>query len=286
MIGFFYEFELEGLSVYRSVNRLLSEGIVIQSAQKTAPNHVKIVVSANERKKTFAILQGSCYNIKKSRPLGLMRVLEKCTRAVGLLLGAILAVSAVLMLQGRVLRIEVTGSGAYLEPEIRAILHDSGVNYLSPMPETNAVIPEILSLPRVHFCSVKGEGGILTVDVEVGDEAQPLVDKPLLSPAAGTVEELIVLRGTALVSVGDSVEAGREIVGNYVLHGEERKSCIVVARVKICFPVSREYALEEEQARAQALLDYGEITELHTTKTAQGWLVEGTCHAEGSMNFG
>ena len=286
MTGFFYEFELEGLSVYRSINRLLSEGISIQSAQKTAPNNVKIVVSANERKKTFAILQGSCYNIKKSRPLGLMRVLEKCTRAAGLLLGAVLAVLAVLALQGRVLKIEVTGSGAYLEPEIRAILEDSGVGYLSPIPKDSAVIPKILSLPCVHFCSVKGEGGILTVDVEVGDEAQPLKETPLLSPAAGIVEELVVLRGTPLVSVGDSVDMGQEIVGNYFFHGEEKRNCLVVARVKICFPVSREYPLEEEQARAQAFLDYGEITELHTTKTAQGWLVEGTCHAEGSMNFG
>ncbi len=286
MKGLYYAFEVEGLSAYRAVNRLLREGISIVSAKKTAQNSLKIVVSANERKKTFAILQGSCYNIKKSCPLGLMRAVESARRAVGLLLGAALALACVLFVQSRVLKIEVTGSGAYLEPQIRAVLSGQGVGYFSAMPQPNEVIPEILSLPRVHFCSVKGEGGILTVNVEVGDERETLRAEPLLSPAAGQVEELIVLRGTPLVSVGDSVEIGQELVGAYALHGEKQEDCIVVALVKVAFPVSREYMLDEEGARLQALLDFGEISEIHTTKTAQGWLVEGTGHAEASKNFG
>lgn len=286
MTAFSYEFEVEGLSAYRAVDRLRREGITILFARKGPKNCVKIAVSANERKKTFAILQGSCYNIKKSRPLGLMRIFEKARRAVGLWIGAAVALSALFFLQSRVLKIEVTGSGAYLEPQIRAVLSGQGVGYFSAMPQPNDVIPDILSLPRVHFCSVKGEGGILTVDVEVGDEAERAGADPLLSPAAGTVEELIVLRGTPLVNVGDSVEAGQEIVANYVLHGEARENVIPVARVRVAFPVSREYKTDEEGARLQALLDFGEITGLHTTKTAEGWLVEGTGHAEGVRNFG
>ncbi len=286
MTGFFYEFELEGLSVYRAVDRLRREGISIISAKKFPKNILKIVVSANERKKTFAILQGSCYNIKKSHPLGLMRAAEAARRAFGLFLGAVIALSGILIMQSRVLRIEITGSGAYLEPQIRAVLSEQGVGYFSAMPQPDAVIPVILSLPRVHFCSVKGEGGILTVDVEVGDETGTFSAEPLLSPAAGTVEELTVLRGTPLVAVGDSVAAGQELVGAYALRGELRVDCIVVAFARISFPVSREYALGEEQARLQALLDFGEISEIHTTKTAQGWLVEGTGHAEGVKNFG
>ncbi len=215
-----------------------------------------------------------------------MRVLERARRGVGILLGVAVALLAVLSLQNRVLRIDVTGSGAYLRPQILSILDGRGVGYFSAMPSPNEVAAEILSLPRVHFCSVKGEGGILTVDVEVGDETQKADPTPLFAPAAGTVEALTVLRGTPLVSVGDSVEAGQEVVGSYMLFGEEKQNCIVVARVKVSFPVAKEYATGEEQARLQALLDFGELTELHTTKTANGWLVEGTGHAEGARNFG
>lgn len=281
-----YLIEIAGLSAYRAADRLRREGITILSAKISSKNQVEIVVNANERKKAFAILQGSCYNIKESRPLGLMAVLEKCVRAAGLLLGAVLALLTVLAMQGRVLKVEVTGSGAYLEPEIRAILSDSGVGYFSPMPRADSVIPAVLSLPRVHFCSVKGEGGILTVDVEVGEEAEPLRPESLFSPAGGRVEELIILRGTPLVQVGDSVEAGQELVANYALHGETKEDCIVIAFVRVSFPVAREYPLGEEQAKSQAFLDFGELTDIHMTQTEEGWLVEGTGRAEGSMNFG
>lgn len=281
-----YEFELEGLSVHRAVDRLRREGIAVLSARRIEKNGLKITVNANERKKAFTILQGSCYNIKKCRPAGVLRLAQRVSRAAGAFVGALAVLPCVLFLQGRVLRIEVTGSGAYLEPEIMAVLSAKDVGYFSAMPAPNAVVPEILSLPRVHFCSVKGENGILTVRVEVGDETSPLAARPLLSPAKGTVEELTVLRGTPLAQVGDSVERGQEIVGDYVLRGEERERCIVVARVRIAYPVSREYELDEERARLQAMLDFGEISDLHTTKTATGWRVEGTGHAEGTMNFG
>ncbi len=283
---FRYELELEGLSVHRAVDRLRREGVAILSAHKIEKNGLKIVINANERKKAFTILQSSCYNIKKCRPAGALRLLHCAARAAGVIVGAAAVLPCVLFLQGRVLRIEVTGSGAYLEPEIRAVLSEKDVGYFSPMPAPNAVVPDILSLPRVHFCSVKGENGVLTVRVEVGDETSPLAAQSLLSPAAGKVEELTVLRGTPLVQVGDSVERGQEVVANYALRGEEREQCIVVARVRIAFSVSREYELDEERARAQAMLDFGELSDLHMTKTAAGWRVEGTGHAEGTMNFG
>ncbi len=280
------EFEIGGLSAHRAVDRLLREGIVLLSARRTPKMGVTIAVPANVRKKVFTILRGTCYNIKKCRPAGLARFLEKGVRAVGLLIGAALALALVLFAQSRVLKVEVKGSGAYLEPQVRAVLSEHGVDRLSAMPQPETLIPAILSLPRVQFCSVKGEGGVLTVCVEVGDSTEPLRKESLFSPAAGTVEELVVLRGTPLVKIGDFVDMGQEIVANYALHGEEKEDCIVIARVRIAFPVSKEYALDEEGAKLQAFLEFGEIGSLHTTKTAQGWRIEGTCHAEGTMNFG
>ncbi len=281
-----YAIEVEGLSAYRAADRLRREGIPLLSVKKCPKNRIEIVINAKERKKVFTILRHSCYNIKKFCPVGLMRILQRAVRAVGLLFGGIVAALSVLFLQGRVLRIQVTGSGAYLEPQIVALLGEHGVGFLSPMPAGNELIPAVLSLPRVHFVSFKGESGVLTVDVEVGEETEPLAFEPLLAPIAGTVEELVVFGGTPLVEVGGSVEKGQKLVAPYVLLGEEERPSLVIARVVVRFPVAREYALSEEGARLQALLDFGEISELHTTRTAQGWLVEGTGHAEAVKNFG
>ncbi len=277
------EIELEGLSVHRAIEKLINAGIGVLSARRTAKNALIVCIRANDRKKAFAILRGSCYNIKNTRFTGTARALSRCIAAAGLLIGMICSAAAVLFLQGRVLRVEVTGSGEYLAPEVRAILAEEGVGLFSDFGRAKALLPRFLALPRVHFCTVKGEGGVLTVRLEVSDETQPLAVLPLCSPAEGRVEELIVLGGTPLVQVGDSVARGQVLVS--AERGETGEK-LVIARARISFPIIREYELPEEQALLQASLEFGELTDIHTTKTATGCRVEGTAYAEAALGFG
>lgn len=282
-----YEFYLEGLSVHRAAEKLRLSEVNVLSARMVGKNVVAVEVEANSRKKAFAILHSSCYTIKKVRPTGLLRIREMCMRSVGLFIGAAIALSMLAVMQSRVLRIDVEGSGSYLSAQVKEILSEEGISLLTPMPRESALASaRILGLPRVHFCAIKGRGGVLTVQVEVSDETSPLASVPLRAPATGVIEELVVLRGTPLFSVGDSVKQGEEIVGGYTILGEEVKGSIVIARVRVCFPVSKEYDTSEEEAPLQAMLDFGEITDIHIRKTAGGWLVEGTGHAEGELNFG
>ena len=69
------------------------------------------------------------------------------------------------------------------------------------------------------------DGGIVTVTVEVTDDEATLSSEPLLSPAAGVVEELVVVRGTPLVQIGDSVSEGAEVVKNEIFFGEGDCDC-------------------------------------------------------------
>ena len=61
------ELEIEGLSAHRAVERLRREHIAVLSARRTQKNAVAVCVDANDRKKVFAILRDTCYNIKKVR---------------------------------------------------------------------------------------------------------------------------------------------------------------------------------------------------------------------------
>lgn len=280
-----YEIEVESLSPDRAVERLRREGIVVLSAKRTQKNTALIVIDGKDRKKAFAILQKSCYNRKKVRAVGLVRIREALSRGVGLLAGCLAAFGFVLFAQSRVLRVEVEGSGAYLRSEVESILQESGVKPFSPLPkESSALVASVLRLPRVCFCAMGSEGGVLTVRVEV-ENGLSSSSESLVAPAAGTVEELLVLRGTPLVSVGDEVGLGDLLVGGYALYGEDVRPVEVVARAKIVFPVKAEYETDEESARAQALLDFGSLSDMTLKKTERGWLVEGTGAAFASMNF-
>lgn len=281
------EFYIEGLSAYRAVDKLAREGIAVLSAEKVQKNAIRIQLYAKDAKKGFAILKHSCYNVKKITPVGLSRWLARCVRSAGLLLGALGFALFVLGMQSRVLDIRVVGSGAYYESEVMRILSEKGVKRLGAAPKQSAIESEILSLPRVNFCSLSSRGGVLYVTVEVSDEYAPLSKEPLLAPATGTVEELTAVRGTPLVKAGDSVRKGDICVKGVMLVGEEERPAAVIAYIKVSFPFSAEYACEsEEKARAQAALDYGEGAEFTVTKTETGYLAEGKAYAEASVNIG
>lgn len=274
------EFEIEGLGAERVAEKLVRGGVPVLGARIVQKNVVRIRVDGKHGKKVFAILQGSCYNIKKSRPVGWERVVHAFMKHAGLAVGAVLFVCAVVFFQGRILKIDVVGSGAYYRAEVLSVLSESGASFLAPVPAEKAgITARILALPRVSFCSLSHEGGVLTVRVEVEDEALPLVVGALTAPADGVVESLTVIRGVARVCVGDAVGKG-DIVA------EQSGELAVIARVAVRYSVDREYEGSEASARAQAYLDHGEIADIQTQKTEKGWRVTGSALAVASRNLG
>ncbi len=277
---------VESLSAQRALDKLVRENIPVFSARKTQKNTITFEVASKDLEKVFAILRGSCYNVSKVRFRGLTLLYKKCLGAIGLLIGAVLFCLLVVGAQTRILKIEVVGSGEYYKSQILSVLEESGVKRFSQKPENTALLSaQILSLPRVSYCSFKCEGGILTVDVRVNEEYATLPIEPLLAPAKGKVEELTVVRGMPRVNVGDTVEEGQTVVDGVALYGERERAVVVIARVKVSFPVSEEFGGPEEQAKLSAYLKYGEIRDIHTEKTDGGFLVSGTAFAEAAMNL-
>ena len=280
-------FYIEGLGPERAIDKLASAGVEILSAEKIQKNTVVIHTDGKEYKKVFAILQNSCYNIKKVRTRGARRALELCRRFAGLLVGGALFCASILFFQSRVLAIEITGSGAYLNEQVNSVLRENGVSFFTPPPQNvNYLTSLVLSLPRVSFCSFTHRGGILTVDVEVNDEDAILQTSPLISPVAGNVERLTVVRGTPLTEVGAAVTAGDVLVADYVVSESGQANVLVIAEAVIVYPVSASYALPEEQALRQAYLDYGEIDNIHITPTDGGTLIEGQARVGVALNLG
>lgn len=279
-------FYIEGLNPERAIDKLVSAGIEVLSAQKPQKNTVIVWTDGKDSKKVFAILQSSCYNIKKVRSAGLRRLAVACRRTAGLIAGAALFILCVVFCESRVLSVKVTGSGAYLDGEIKEILRENGTAFFSPVPrDTNELTACVMGLPRVTFCSFSHEGGILTVDVEVSDENAVISGKPLLSPVAGTVERLTVVRGTALFAVGDSVQAGDTLVADYITSDNGTRSVVVIAEAVISYPVAVKYPLPEKEAIAKAYLEYGEIEGLKTSVAGNETLIEGIARAGVTLNL-
>ncbi len=279
-------FKVTSLSTGRVPGKLARENIPVLLCREVQKNVLEVHIRAKDRKKAFAILRSSCYHIDDVKYYGPARARQLAPQLFGLLVGVLLFFAAVYTFESRVLTVEVTGSGAYYEREIRAILQEEGVGGFSPMPRDTAVLTaRVLALPRVEFCTFKRAGGILTVEVRVSENAQPIAGMPLIAPVSGTVIGLTVVRGTPLVSVGDSVREGDTVVDVYTLAGEQKIPSLVIAAVTVEREICLEYALPEDRAKAQALLDFGPLKNLHIEKTKQGCKVSGVMTKTASVNL-
>ena len=277
---------IRGIAPERVFDKLARAHIPVLAARRVQKNAVCFAVAAKDYKKVFAILRGSCYNVEKVRPVGLKRLAERCRRLPGLLAGGALALAAVLFLETRVLKVEIGGSGAYYESEVRAILREGGIAPLSPAPEQTALLTSrILSLPRVSFASLRFEGGVLTVRVEVSDEEEIFFPAPLKSPKAGVLEELVVLRGTPCAQAGQQVEAGQTLISERVAYGGREERVLVVGYAVLLCPVEGVFRGSEEAAFEAARLAFGGDAELFSEKTEEGWRIYGTARMEISSHM-
>ena len=231
--------------------------------------------------KVFAIFAKPCYNIKVVNKSAKKRALDFVKLRAGLIIGAVAFIALAVTSDFYMLRIEVAGSGSYLEPEIRRIVLSEGAGEFKPYSSfnTSRATGRILALPQVTFCNISKKGSVLTVDVQVDTEHSGAVsNSPLVSDRAGTLVRLVAICGTEAVKEGDAVEKGATLIFPYTLAGEERISCIAVGYAELeCTATSQFFAESEseqslKEAYASLLLEEGEIiSKTHTVMpTAEG----------------
>ena len=198
-------------SPVRALDKLAANGITAYSARRIAPGKLKIRVKCKETAKIFAIFRGSCYTVTKAGPARLAKLRARALRRPGILAGLAAFVVAAYCVNIPVLRIDVTGSARY-EEEAYAVLAESGVRTfaLCGEEEREAARRALLALPGVVFASVEKAGCVVTAVIEESEETPlPERERELLSPRAGKVEELAVLRGTPSYRKGTPSPRGR-----------------------------------------------------------------------------
>ena len=238
-------------------------------------------VSDKDMEKVFAIFAKPCYNIEVVRKSVKKRAFDFMKLRAGLLVGAVAFTALAGLSDFYMLKIEVGGSGSYLEPEVRRIVLSEGAGEFKPYSAFNSAgaTGRILALPQVTFCNISKNGSVLKVDVQVDTEhGATSSNSPLVSDRTGKVIRLVAICGTEAVKEGDTVEKGSTLIFPYTLAGEETVDCIAVGYAEIeCAGTSQYFAGSESEqslkdAYASLLLEDGEIIEKsYTVKpTAEG----------------
>jgi hypothetical protein len=254
---------LEGTMPHRALNRLQRLGIAVEGVKKRKKNQIVFTTSEKDSEKVFAIYPSVCYNergsvaytAKKLPTRGLVGVLDKIRKRIGLLLGGLLFLGGTLYADGLVLSVEIVGETQY-EGEILDLLEEGGVKRFTRYrnEKEDLICSRILALPSVSFCSLKKSGTRLIVEVvQSSFAAEQTRTMQLVSPVEGVIVELTVLSGKALLAVGDQVAAGEVIVAPTVTGGQ---GGVAVARACVlCTYVCTLEDATEEEAKARCYLE-------------------------------
>lgn len=240
-------------------------------------------VKDKQLKKVFAIFANPCYNIRVMQSSGRARVFRRAAVRAGLIFGAFAFITAAAVSNSFVFKISVSGSGAYLSPEVKRIIYESGAKEFSTCSRFDApyATGKILALPQVTFCNIEKRGSILKVDVQVDEEHGESVNpSPLVSDREGIVKNIVAICGTANFSAGDKVKKGDVLISDTVTVGEEQVKSLAAGYAELECSGRTEYFAESESdeslkaALSSIRLEAEKIlSRKHTVKAADGGVI-------------
>lgn len=252
-------------------------------------------VNGKDIKKVFAIFDNPCYNVRVVKGGIAQRLKSALILRAGLVAGAALFAAAAVFSNAFVLKIEVGGSGSYLEPEVRRIIYAEGAGEFKRFSLLNVseATGRILALPQVTFCNIEKHGSVLKVDVRTDEEHYGTVNaRSLVSDCEGVVRNIVAVCGTAQVEAGAAVARGDVLIAARNADGAE---CIAAGYAEIERSGVKEYFAEcesEENLKAaysSVLLENEEIiSRKNTVKPTQGgviYVISFTCLHTISINM-
>lgn len=265
-----------------TVIKKLSKAQIPLYGLKKQGAYTTFLVKDKTVKKVFAIFSHPCYNVCVIQYGALRSLLRRAAARVGLLVGALVFAVVVTCAQAFVFKVQVVGSGAYLSPQVTAILCDSGiaVGKLYKDVDKPLTIAKIMALPSVTFCSFEKRGTAVIVDVECDEEGSISSTRtPLVSPVSGEVVNITVICGTPRVQEGQAVSRGDELISPFYTDGEgQTVGCLCVGyvdiRVSAVISVSAQSEGEEGLSSALAAVnlysDEAQITSYSVKTVAEG----------------
>ena len=179
--------------------------------------------SRKERAEIIALLDNLCYTHNIVGTKGVLNGLMTVLKRTGLVVGTFCVVGALLVYPHFVFTVEYNGD---YDQNVQEALSHYGVEqgaFLWRFDEEQ-VEKHLLSLDGISFASVEKVGTRVCVRVvhELPTYAGVGVLGNTVATKDGVVTRIIVYSGTAEVAVGDTVEKGQVLIGDYYLKGEDK----------------------------------------------------------------
>jgi len=173
-------------------------------------------VNVKDMEKTFAICEKLCYTILIWWDIGLKNLFSNILCKVGIVVGLLLGIIAVMVSNLYVWKIEITGNQKLDDVVIQRFLKENNIRVGTKknFSTTNLTI-KLNELDGVEDSVIRIVGTTLKIDIVESTSFIPpdtQVKTEVLSDFDGVVTQIIVNSGTAAVKIGDIVKKGDVLI--------------------------------------------------------------------------
>ena len=280
--GLYAVYNVSGQNLERFIEIAKKRGVFLFDVKKLSNKHLQITLNFKDNKKIFAIAEEMCYNIKRIRYKGKSYPLFALFKSVGMLIGALIFIVGAVAMDDFVLSFSFSGSGTQYKNQVIEYLSEQGVRQFSRFSQLDLAVLEdkiLSSFDKFSFASCKKAGNRLLIELALAGENTEILSGnvyQLCSDAEGVVEKIKVYRGTAVVSVGDSVKKGDLLVEGIATIKEQTLKINVIASVTLTCSAEYLYRSKEDgqqkmaEILAEEWLGEREISFLSTKKEKIG----------------
>jgi len=204
---------------------LLSENIpasICELTENGEKHGVEAVISPKFIKKTTSVLDKYSIKVYIINIKGFCALLPSLRNRIGILVGAVLFFTLLLLSTLFIWRVEIVGAESVPEEYLREVLSESGVGagaIISRIDAFSVSNSLLLSCPELSWASLRLKGTTATLTVretvphqEVKENETPL----LIASESGVIRSILVYEGTAAVKVGSVVRAGDALINGLI----------------------------------------------------------------------
>lgn len=197
------------------ITALAAAGVPLWNVHRT-PEGFLATLPSERRVAFYRTLHHYRARSRVVRRWGLLRWLRRLGRRPALLIGMLMALSLVASFASRIYVVDAPDAGGRLEPAVLAAASEAGVypGALRGRIDVQEVEHDIeTSVPGLSWVGVNVYGGLVIIRVhQIAPPVKPTHTKRMVAAVGGTVREVLVYAGQAVVAPGDEVKRGALLI--------------------------------------------------------------------------
>lgn len=256
----YVEFLVEGRNRPLLFQKLKKHGVAVLKSKSVDEKTLILRVRAKDKEKVFAIFGKTWYN-KQIGTGGWCAVTDFLRKRSAFVIGLVAFLVAVIVANGRIFGVSVSGADNKLCYEVAEICKEEGAIRFARFSSLDfkRIERRIFALDeRISYVTVDKNGYNLNVSLVTAseeDKSRFFAGKALCSTVSGTLKYLEVYRGTAVKNVGDKVYAGDELIRGEFSVPENSFPTVAMGRAVVECETSYDFITElfDDESASRAL---------------------------------